>query len=153
MSDSILANNKQAYFNFEVLEKIEAGIILSGAEVKSIKAGRAQLKGGHVTVENGKAWLEKVHVSPYSYSSIEGYDPIKKRQLLLHKEEIERLTGFAKEKGMTIIPLELYRKKHLIKILIGVCRGKKKQDKRHDLKKKAVEKDLAHSIKSILRSE
>ncbi|PIQ77895.1 SsrA-binding protein [Candidatus Peregrinibacteria bacterium CG11_big_fil_rev_8_21_14_0_20_46_8] len=151
MPDTLLAKNKKAWFDYEVLEKLEAGIMLSGAEVKSAKAGRVQLKGSHVTIEGGRAWLEKAHISPYDFARGQEYNPNRRRQLLLHKKELLHLAGLLNEKGIALVPLELYLKKQLIKLSIGVCRGKKKYDKRHDLKKKAMQKEVAQSLKSSLR--
>ncbi len=145
-----LAKNKKAFFDYEVLEKFETGIILTGPEVKSIKAGSVQLKGSFAVVVGSRVFLENMHVSPYRYSVLEGYNPLRKRELLLHRKEIEHLSGIYVQKGGTLIPLEIILKNNLIKVLLGVCRGKKSHDKRNVLKKRAVERDINPELSSPL---
>lgn len=148
MQSKLLVKNKRAFFDFEILEKIEAGIILTGAEVKSAKLGRLQMRGSFVTITNGRPWIQHVHISPYQYAPREGYDPDRTRELLLHAKEIQHLAGLTNEKGITVVPLEFILKRNIIKVLLGVCRGKKLRDKRLSLKKKAINREIEQSLKS-----
>lgn len=147
----LIAKNKKAYFNYEVLEKYEAGIVLTGAEVKSIKGAHVQLKGSFVTIINGRARTENMHVSPYKYSVLKDYDPMRRRELLLKKKELDYLAGMTGQKGFTIIPLEIFLKRGLVKILIGVCRGKKQHDKRQVMRGRAIEREISQGLKRFSR--
>lgn len=151
MNVKILAKNKKAYFDYEILEKYETGIVLTGAEVKSIKGGHIQLKGSFVTIAGGRALTENMHVSPYKYAITTGYDPMRKRELLLKKREISLLAGMTAQKGFTLIPLEIFLKNNLIKVLLGVCRGKAKYDKRDSLKKRDIGREIAQGLKKFSR--
>ncbi len=147
----LLAKNKKAYFDYEILEKYETGIILTGPEVKSIKGGHVQLKGSFATVINGRVIIENMHISHYKCSPVEGYNPLRRRELLLHKKEIDYLAGMSAQKGYTLVPLEIFLKNNFIKILLGICRGKQAHDKRNVLKKRAVEKELQQGLKKFSR--
>lgn len=151
MEGKFLVKNKKAYFDYEVLEKYETGIILNGSEVKSIKSGHVQLSGSFAVVEGGRVMVSNMHVSPYKYSANRDIDPLRKRELLIRKKEIEYLSGLTAQKGLTLVPLEIFLKKSLIKIVLGVCRGKKAHDKRSQLKRRAVEKEIAQGIKKFSR--
>lgn len=140
------AKNKKAYAFYDILEKIEAGIQLSGGEVKSIKAGQVNLKGSYVDIGNKAAWLRNVHVTNYKYDH-QPQDPARVRKLLLHAHELLKLEQQQSQKGITIIPLEMYGIKNLVKVLIGICRGKKTHDRRDDLKKKAQDLDIKRALK------
>jgi SsrA-binding protein len=145
-----LAKNKKAFHDYEILDKLEAGIILSGDEVKSIKAGQSNLKGAFVDVDKSdEAFVNELHVSRYKHSSNKSYDPTRKRKLILHKKEIYKIAKEIHEKGVTAIPLELYLKGGLIKIQIGICRGKKLFDKRDVLKKRSQEMDIKRQLKKF----
>lgn len=146
-----LAKNKKAYFDYEVLEKYEAGIILTGAEVKSIKGGHVQLKGSYVSIAHGRAMTENLHVSPYRYAPANAFNPLRRRQLLLKKKEIDYLAGLAAQKSHTLIPLEIIEKNHLVKVVLGVCRGKKQHDKRDTLKRRAVTREIEQGLKRFTR--
>ncbi len=141
-----IAVNKKAYHDYEILETFEAGIKLLGSEVKSCKAGQVNLKGAYikvaVTPTKHLAYIIGMHIAPYKFARQEGYDPLRTRELLLHKKEILKLAGKVKEKGLSIIPLKLYQKNGLIKLEIGLCKGKKLYDKREELKKKAIKKEM-----------
>lgn len=150
-SEKSLAKNKKAYFDYEILEQIEAGIQLNGSEVKSCKGGKANLKGAFVDVWSGEAFVNEMHISRYKHSSQKDLSPTRKRKLLLHKKEIEKLAIQLNEKGTAVIPLEIYLKGGIIKLLIGVCRGKKKFDKRETLKKKAQELEIKRALKKFSR--
>ncbi len=152
----IVAKNKKAYFDYEILEKYEAGIVLEGAEVKSIKSGHVQLSGSFVGIArgaNGRTRLitENLHISPYKYSDITDFDPMRRRELLLKRKEIDYLAGHATREGFTLIPLEIFLKKGLVKVLIGVGKGKKAHDKRQVLKKRAMTKEIEQGLKKYTR--
>ena len=143
---TLYAKNKKAYAFYDILEKIEAGIQLSGGEVKSVKAGQVNLKGSYVDIGNKAAWLRNVHVTNYKYDH-QPQDPARVRKLLLHAHELLKLEQQQSQKGITIIPLEMYGIKNLVKVLIGICRGKKTHDRREDLKKKAQDLDIRRALK------
>lgn len=147
----LLAKNKKAYFDYEVLEKYETGIILTGPEVKSIKGGHVQLKGSFATVAGGRVLIENMHVSHYKCSPIADYNPLRRRELLLRRKEIDYLAGMSNQKGYTLIPLEIFLKNNLIKVLLGICRGKKAHDKREVLKKRAIIKEINQGLKQFSR--
>lgn len=156
MEGKLLAKNKKAYFDYEIVEKYETGIVLTGPEVKSIKASHVQLKGSYATLVQGKNRRLKIvtsnlHVSPYRYSIISGYDPLRRRELLLRRKEIDHLAGLTTQKGFTLIPLEIVLKNNLIKVLLGVCRGKASHDKRQLLKKRAITRDIEEGLKKFTR--
>lgn len=132
-SDGTLARNRQATHEYSILETFEAGVELTGTEVKSLRAGRTQLREGYVRIENGEAWLLQVHISPYAEGNRANHDPERRRRLLLHRREIEYLDGKVRQQGLTLVPLRMYVKGNRIKLLIGVARGKKLWDKRQAL--------------------
>jgi len=142
-----LVLNRQARFNYEILEKVEAGISLVGTEVKSIREGKANIKEAYADIRGGEAWLIGAHINPYSHGNITNHDPLRERKLLLNAREIDRLQGKIMEKGLTLIPLRLYLKGRLVKLELGVGRGKKLVDKREDLKKKDQEREIQRAIK------
>jgi len=139
--------NRQARFNYEILEKIEAGIALLGTEVKSIREGRANIKEGYADIRDGEVFLVGAHISPYSHGNISNHDPLRERKLLLNEREIHRLQGKVMEKGLTIVPLRLYLKGRLIKLELGVARGKKVADKREDIRKRDQEREIQREMK------
>jgi len=142
--------NKKAYHNYEILESYEAGIILSGPEVKSAKQGKIDLSGGYVTLDNNQIpWIINISIAPYppAKGAQENYNPSQSRKLLLRKKEISSLIGKIKTKGLTIIPLKVYNKKGFVKIEIGVARGKKKIDKREEIKKRDQERKIREELK------
>ncbi|MDP2683583.1 MAG: SsrA-binding protein SmpB [bacterium] len=144
-----LTSNKYAYFNYQVLDEYEAGIILSGSEVKSVKTGQINLKGSYATLQDNELWLVNAHISPYPLSSSQqDYQPDQKRKLLLHKKELSSLIGKLKAKGLTLMPLSVYTKGSLIKIKIGVCRGKKDHDKREIIKKRESDINIRRLLKN-----
>lgn len=142
-----LAINKKATFEYEILEKLEAGLMLTGAEVKSVRNGNIRLLGAYVTFHGTSANLLNAHISPYKYAQNEEYDPTVSRRLLLKQKEINYLRGKLSEKGLTIIPLSVYTKGNLIKIEIGVGRGKKTFDKRESVKKRDQKREIAKKLK------
>jgi SsrA-binding protein len=141
------AKNKKAYHDYEVLDDLEAGIVLNGDEVKSIKANQANLQGGFVDVEKDEAYLNEVHISRYKHSARAEDEPTRRRKLILHKKEIAKIEQETTQKGITAIPIKLYSKGGLIKLKIGICRGKKLYDKRDALKKRSQEMEIKRQIK------
>ena len=150
-SDKSIAANRKASFNFHLLEKFEAGIQLTGPEVKSIRAGHVSLNESFARLENDQLFLHGMHVQPYSHSRVETHEPVRPRKLLLHRREIGRLVGQVAEKGMTIVPVRIYLKRGLIKVELGLCKGKREYDKREAVRKKTADREaaraLAHSVR------
>lgn len=141
-------NNKKAYFDFEILDTIEAGISLLGTEVKSVRNGQGKLEGGHVIIRGGEAFLVGSHIPAYQKKNISpDYDPDRTRKLLLNKKQISELYRQSEQQGLTIVPIKLYNVGRKLKLEIGVARGKKKQDKRETIKKRDVDRDLKRSFK------
>lgn len=144
----VISDNRQARFEYEILETYEAGIALQGTEVKSIRAGRINLRDGYAILRNGEAWLINVHISPLeSASAFFNHDPRRTRKLLLHRQEIRKLIGKVEQQGLTLVPLKMYLKKGFVKIAIGLARGKKLHDKRETLKKRQDERDMQRAMK------
>jgi len=148
-----VATNREAYHNFFILETYEAGIQLSGTEVKSARAGRVNLKDGYVTVRDGQAWLLNVHISPYTHGNRQNHDPDRERRLLMHKREIIRLQSKTQEKGLTLVPTKFYFKGNLIKCEIGLAKGKKLYDKRETEARKTQEREARAAMKNRMRDE
>jgi SsrA-binding protein len=142
-----IAANRAAFHEYHILEKYEAGIVLAGTEVKSIMAGRVQLKESYVSVRDGEVWLFNAHVSPYTHGNRENQDPTRTRKLLLHKREIEKLEREAVVKGMTLVITRIYWKSGRIKFEIGVAKGKKLYDKRETEMRRTIEKETQQQIK------
>jgi SsrA-binding protein len=142
------ALNKKARFNYEILEEYEAGVVLSGPEVKSVRAGHISLKESFATVSRGEIYLTNAHISPYKPAKNEGYEPTRSRKLLLKSSEITHLIGKAQEQGLTLIPLKIYDAHGMIKVEIGVAKGKKKYDKRETLKKRAQDREIKRDLKN-----
>jgi SsrA-binding protein len=144
----IVTDNRQARYLYEILETYEAGVQLTGTEIKSIRAGRVNLKDGYALIRNGEAWLINVHISPYEASgSYFNHEPRRTRKLLLNRKEINKLIGLVEQKGLTLVPLKMYFKNSWIKISIGLGRGKKLHDKRESLKQKQDQRDMARALK------
>ena len=140
---STLAENRQARFDYDILENDEAGIMLSGREVKAVRNGQINLKGSYVVFTSGNPTLLNAHISPYAFSGQSAaYDPTQSRRLLLKKREIDYLRGKLEEKGLTIVPLSVYTSKHLIKVKIGLAKGKQLHDKRETIKKRDLDRDI-----------
>ena len=146
----IIIKNKKAFHDYEVLQTFEAGVVLSGPEVKSVKYGNINLSAGYINIDNKHTpWLINVNISPYApaFSVQTNYDPKRTRKLLLHKKEIIPLIGKLKTQGLTLIPLQAYTKKGIIKIKIGLCKGKKKWDKRENIKKRDIKRKIKQALK------
>lgn len=142
-----VATNRKAFFEYNVLEKFEAGISLSGTEVKSIRQGGVNLKDAWCNIENGEMIIKQMNISPYEHGNIFNKNPKRDRRLLMHKREIMRLYGAVKQDGLTIIPLSLYFKGSLVKVQIGLCKGKKIYDKRADAAKKDANRTIERTLK------
>ncbi len=148
MTVKTMANNRKAYHNYHIGDGYEAGIVLTGSEIKSIRAGRVSLGDGYVKSENGELWLHNVHIARYDASSYMGHEPKRPRKLLLHKKEIKNLTSQIAEKGLTIVPTKLYIKGHVAKVEIALAKGKKLYDKREAITRREVDRELARVTKS-----
>jgi len=138
----IISDNRKARFDFEVLERLEAGIELTGSEVKSLRGGHCQLKDSYIDIHRGEMYLIGVHISPFQASSYNNHAPERRRRLLMHREQIDRLFGMIREKGVTLIPAKIYFKGPRVKVEVAVVKGKKKHDKREAIKKRDVDRDL-----------
>jgi len=145
--EKLIASNRKAYHDYFVLQKLEAGIALTGTEVKSLRDGKANLKDSYVNFQHGEAYLFGAHISPYSHGNRENHDPERPRKLLLHRREIDKLLGQVVEKGLTIVPLRLYFKKGKVKTEIAVVRGKKLFDKREAEKRRELDREAAAAMK------
>lgn len=146
-STKLIANNKKAYHDYFILDTYEAGIALHGTEVKSLRMGKCSVKESFIRVENGEVFIYGMHISPYEKGNIFNKDPIRPRKLLLHKAEINKMLGKTKEKGMAIVPLKVYFKGSLVKVEIGLARGKKLYDKRNDIAKKDQQREAQRDFK------
>ena len=147
-----IAQNKKAFHDYFVEESMEAGIELAGTEVKSLRQGRANLKDAWCSVVNGELLLNGMHISPYEQGNIFNKDPLRVRRLLMHKREIMRLFGLVKQDGYSLIPLSLYFKGSMVKVQVGLCKGKKQYDKRQDLAAKAAKRDIERAMKDKNRA-
>lgn len=143
----LLANNKKAYFDYFIEDKWEAGISLFGTEVKSIRMGKVSIKESYIKIENGEVFVYNMHVSPYEKGNIFNRDPIRVRKLLLHRAEINKISGKITEKGYTLVPLQVYIKDGLVKVEIGLAKGKKLYDKRDTIAKKDVRRENERDFK------
>ncbi len=150
-SNPVIAQNKKAYHDYFVEETYEAGISLFGTEVKSVRNGNLNLKDSYVSLKSGEAVLIGMHISPYEKGNIFNKDPLRERKLLLHKKEISKLIGLSQQNGYTLIPLKAYFKGSYVKILIGVCRGKKNYDKREAIAERDAKRKIERVMKEQLR--
>lgn len=143
----LVTKNRQAFHNYEIIDSYEAGIVLEGTEVKSIREGRINLKDSYAQVKDGELWLTNCHISPYPQASFSQHDPVRPRKLLLHARQIAKLTGEITRKGLTIVPLSVYLLGGRIKVEIAVARGKQSFDKRETERRKTVERDIQAELK------
>lgn len=146
-----LAQNRRASHDYFIEETYEAGMVLQGTEIKSIRAGRINLKDSHARIDNGEVVLINMHVSPYEQGNRYNHDPTRTRKLLLHRREIDKLIGLTQRDGFTLVPLKIYIKNGFAKVLIGVGKGKKRFDKREDLKQKQMKRDIDRAMKEVNR--
>ena len=143
----LVANNKKAYHDYFILEKYEAGIVLHGTEVKSLRMGKCSIKEAFIRVENGEMYIYGMHISPYEKGNIFNKDPLRVKKLLLHKNEINKIFGKTKEQGITVVPLQVYFSGSLVKVEIGLAKGKKLYDKRADIAKKDQKREAQRDFK------
>lgn len=146
--DKPLAQNRKARHDYEILETFEAGLVLKGTEIKSIRAGKINIQDGFISLHHGEAWLKNVHISHYEQGNIFNHDPLRDRKLLLHKREIHKLWVEVKQNRLTVIPLKVYLVRGRAKVLIGLARGKKKYDKRQALKQEQMKRDIDRALKN-----
>jgi SsrA-binding protein len=147
VSVKVIATNRKARHEYQFHDSYEAGLVLKGSEIKSIRAGRVNLQQGFVAFENGEAWLVDVHIAPYDPASREGHEPRRRRKLLLHRREIDRLHGQWQQKGYTVIPTKLYLKDGRAKVEIALARGKKMYDKRQTIAERDSERQMERALK------
>ncbi|WP_187982645.1 SsrA-binding protein SmpB [Borreliella bavariensis] len=146
-TSTLLLENKKAKFNYFIEEKISCGIVLKGTEVKSIKAKKLSFNNSFASIKKEELWLENLHVSKYKEGNIFNHDELRPRKLLIKKQELQRLKKFKEKEGYTLIPISFYLKKSIIKVEVGICKGKKLYDKREILKQKSIKKELSREIK------
>lgn len=148
---NVVAQNKKARHDYSIVDTIEAGIVLIGTEIKSVRAARIQLKDGYAQIKNGEAWLINVHIAPFEQGNIWNQDPDRTRKLLLKKKQITKLQNDLKGTGMTLVPLKVYLKNGFAKVLLGIVKGKHDYDKRESIKRREQERDIKRIIKSVNR--
>jgi len=142
-----VAVNRRAYHDYFVDEKYEAGIMLTGTEVKSVRAGRCNLRDGFVRIDGREAWLENVHISPYAQANVMNHDPMRPRKLLLHRKQIATLIGKVRQKGYTLIPLRVYFSRNHAKVEVGLARGKREYDKREAIAERDAKREIARAMR------
>ncbi len=144
----LVCQNRKAYHDYQIEETVEAGIALLGTEVKSLRDGKANLKDSYVLIKDGEAFLLNCHISPYSHGNILNHDPLRTRKLLMHREEIDKLSGKASTKGYTLIPLKIYFKDSFAKVEIGVAKGKRLFEKRETIKEREAKREIERALKN-----
>ena len=147
MERKLVSKNPVARHNYDIKDTLEAGIVLTGTEIKSIRLGKVNLKDSYVNIKNGEAYIYGMHISPYEYGNIFNKDPLRTRKLLLNKKEIEKLSNLIKQQGFSLIPISLYFKGSFVKIELGIGKGKKLYDKRNDIAKKEAEIKIKRALK------
>ena len=147
----IIAKNPTAHHNYIIEDKFEAGIVLAGTEIKSIRNGNVNIKDSYIIIKNGEMWILGMHIKPYEFGNINNKDPLRDRKLLAHKNEINKLLGKIKQKGISLIPLNLYCDKNHVKVEVGIGKGKKLYDKREDLKRKDAERTIERNLKNLYK--
>ena len=144
----IVVRNRRARHEYEVLEKHEAGLVLTGTEVKSLRAGKANLQDAFARFERGELWLNNLHISPYEQGNRFNHDPLRPRKLLLQRRELRKLIGQVEQQGLTLVPLDIYFRRGIAKVTLALVRGKKLHDKRDDLRKKDAEREMERAYKA-----
>ena len=147
MNTKLIAKNPTAYHNYTIDSKLEAGIVLSGTEIKSIRTGQVNLKDTYCLIRNGEVYIVGMHISPYEHGNIFNKDPLRDRKLLLNRTEINKLIGLTKQQGCSLIPISLYFKGSIVKLELGIGKGKKLYDKRHDIAKKDAQRQIQRTLK------
>jgi SsrA-binding protein len=146
-ADRDVAVNRRAYHDYFIDEKYEAGMMLTGTEIKSVRNGRANLRDGFVRIDGNEAWLENVHISPYAQGNVMNQEPVRPRKLLLHRKEISSLIGKVKQKGYTLIPLRMYIARNRAKVEVGLARGKRQYDKREAIAEREAKREIARAVR------
>ena len=149
--ETLIADNRKAFFDYHILDTFEAGIVLGGTEVKGIREGKANLRDSYARVESGEVWLYNVHINPYSHRGYVDHDPRRKRKLLLHRAEIRKLIGRTVERGMTLVPTRMYFKNGHVKIALGLAKGKQAHDKRETIKRRETDRETRAAVKERRR--
>ena len=150
MNERSLAANRRAFFNYEILERYEAGLVLKGTEIKSMRAGRVDLADAYARILDGELWLVNAHIAPYDPASIYNHDPRRPRKLLLHREQIAKLRSEIAEKGLTVVALRIYIRNHVAKVELGLARGKRQYDKRRTIRDREMDR-AAHQAMRVAR--
>ncbi|MDD8016956.1 MAG: SsrA-binding protein SmpB [Bacteroidota bacterium] len=145
--ERIAISNRKARHDYEILDSYETGIVLQGSEVKSLRQGRANLQDSYGILKKGEVWLLNMHINPYEHANQFNHDPLRTRKLLLHRSEIRKLIGKTTEKGLTLIPLKVYFKKGVAKVELALCKGKRDYDRREDIKKRDVEREMRRNLR------
>lgn len=143
----VVAENRQVSYKYHVLDRWEAGLVLTGTEVKALREGRANLRDAYAVLKGGEAWLLNCHISAYSHSGYAGHDPLRTRKLLLHKEQILKLSGRVQEKGLTLVPLRFYLKNGRAKCELALVKGKKVWDRRDEIRRRTAQREIEHELK------
>ena len=149
--NNVIAENPNAYHNYNIIDTLETGIVLFGTEIKSIRQGKVNLKDSYAIIKNGEVYVMGMNISPYENGNIFNKDPLRNKKLLLNRSEINKLIGLTKQKGYSLIPISLYFKKNLVKLELGIGKGKKLYDKRQDLAKKDAQRQIEINLKAHLR--
>ena len=147
MGTKTIATNRKARFNYEITDRFEAGIVLVGSEVKSLRLGQADLKDSYASVHRGELWLSGLRIAPYEYARDGGHDPERERKLLLHRREIDRIGSILAEKGLSLVPLSLYFKDGKVKVELGLGKGKAQRDKRETLKRRQADREMERAMR------
>ena len=148
LAQSNIAENRKAYHDYHLLETFEAGVVLLGTEVKAIREGRANLRDSFARVENGEVFIYNMNISPYSHRGYATHEPLRRRKLLLHRDEIRKLIGKTVEKGMTLVPVRMYFKNGRVKVAVSLAKGKKEYDKRETVKRREADRETRAAVKS-----
>jgi SsrA-binding protein len=146
-----VASNRQAAFRYHLLERLECGIVLAGTEVKSLRAGGVQLKDGYATVDDGELWLHNVHIAPYGPAAHDNHDPDRRRKLLVHRRELERLAAKTRERGLTLVPTRIYFSGPRAKVEVAVARGKERHDKRETIREREQQREVQRALRDARR--
>ena len=146
-----VVTNRRARHKFELVERFEAGIVLTGSEVKALRGGKAQMTDAYAVVDNGEVWLRKLHIPPYEFAAADAHDPERPRKLLLHRAEIERLVGKTAQKGLTLVPVRIYFKGPRAKVELALARGKEGRDRRRELADRDVRREVEREFKGRMR--
>ena len=150
--NKLTAKNPNAYHNYNITDKIEAGIVLFGTEIKSIRQGKVNLKDSYAIIKHGEVYVVGMNISPYENGNIFNKDPLRDRKLLLNRSEINKLIGLTKQKGVSLVPISLYFKKNIVKLELGIGKGKKLYDKRQDIAKRDAQRQIAINLKNSFRT-